>query len=92
MNRAERRKRMKEKKILQMKPPDTSEPPVMPDFSGIPLATMCQSIQLLINELRSRGVKIYDFDHKSKCVELVQIIRGKVYFLTAEEGKPSGKV
>ena len=56
-----------------------------PDFSEVPLATVCQSIQLLINELCRRGVRVYDFDNKNKCVEQIQIIQGKVYFLAAEE-------
>lgn len=56
-----------------------------PDFSEVPSATVCQSIQLLINELCRRGIRVYDFDNKNKCVEQIQIIQGKVYFLAAEE-------
>ena len=62
------------------------------DFSNVPLATMCQSIQLLINELYSRGIPIYDFDNKNKFVQQIQIIQGKVYFLAAEENTDHEKV
>lgn len=54
-------------------------------FSGVPLVTMCQSIQLLINEMQDRGFPIYDFDHKTKSLRQIQIIGEKVYFLAAEE-------
>lgn len=57
-----------------------------PDFSAVPLATICQSIQLLIDELMRRGFPVYDFDNKNKYVQGIQIIHGKVFFLAAEEG------
>lgn len=56
-----------------------------PDFSGVPIVTLCQGIQLLIKELRNRGYPVYDFDHKEKFVQGIQIIRDKVYFLVAKE-------
>lgn len=56
-----------------------------PDFSSVPLATMCQSIQLLISELNRRGYPVYDFDNKEKFIQGIQIIHGKVYFLAAKE-------
>lgn len=56
-----------------------------PDFSSVPLATVCESIWLLISELRGRGYPVYDFDHKNKTVQGIKIIRDKVYFLAAEE-------
>lgn len=77
MNRAQRRRL---NKIRQFPAED-----VQPDFSTVPLATVCQSIQLLINELRNRGYPVYDFDNKEKSVQGIQIIRDKVYFLAAEE-------
>lgn len=83
MNRAQRRAaargKQADKRFHIMKEPEE------PDFSEVPLATMCQSIQLLINELCRRGIRVYDFDNKNKCVEQIQIIQGKVYFLAAEE-------
>lgn len=56
-----------------------------PDFSSVPLVTMCQSIQLLINELKNRGFSIYDFENKEKSLQQIQIIGEKIYFLAAEE-------
>ena len=97
MNRAQRRKLQKDKG----KQPDSRKIHAVrklsaatnqqPDFSSVPLATMCQSIQMLINELYERGYPVYDFDHKSKFVQGIQIIQGKVYFLAAEEDEDDGK-
>ena len=87
MNRAQRRKEQKNKRWNL--PPTYDKLRAIakqqPDFSGVPLATMCQSIQLLINELYERGYPIYDFDNKKKSVRQIQIIQGKVFFLAAEE-------
>lgn len=70
----------------------SSAVPSQPDFSGVPLATVCQSIQLLINELQSRGYPVYDFDNKKKYVQGIQIIQNKVYFLAAEEESDNEKM
>lgn len=91
MNRAQRRKLQKDqrnKSFSRLEPAATEQP----DFSGVPLATVCQSIQLLINELYSRGFPVYDFDNKTKYVQGIQIIQGKVYFLAAEEDSDHEKV
>lgn len=98
MNRAQRRKSQKDQK-KELKP-DTicrSIPIIraarqQADFSGVPLATMCQSIQLLINELAGRGYPIYDFDNKTKSIQGIQIIQNRVYFLAAEEDDNHEKV
>ena len=82
MNRAHRRnlhKNQRKKKFSGQAAGDTEQP----DFSGVPLATMCQSIQLLINELYGRGFPVYDFDNKTKFIQGIQIVQGKVYFLAA---------
>lgn len=79
MNRAQRRAAGRGKQIFKVVEKND------PDFSEVPLATMCQSIQLLINELYNRGIRIYDFDNKDKRVQQIQIIQGKVYFLAAKE-------
>lgn len=63
-----------------------------PDFSEVPLATICQSIQLLIDELRSRGYPMHDYDNKEKSIQLIQILQGKVFFMAAEEEKEHGEV
>lgn len=54
-------------------------------FSLVSTPLICQSILLLINELRSRGYPIYDFDNKNKSVQGIKIIRNRIYFLAAEE-------
>ena len=91
MNRAQRRnlKKDQRKKTFPRQAAAASE---QPDFSGVPLATVCQSIQLLINELQRRGFPVYDFDNKDKFVQGIQIIQGKVYFLAAKEDVDHDKV
>lgn len=90
MNRAQRRKFQRDQKHRPIQEPN--EAPEQPDFSHVPLATLCQSIQLLILELYSRGYPVYDFDNKQKFVQGIQIIQNKVYFLAAEEDKDDGKI
>lgn len=61
---------------------------VPPDFSEVPNGTICQSIQMLIGELRKRGYPMYDFDNKKRSIQQIQILGDKIYFLAAsEEGK-----
>lgn len=55
------------------------------DFSGVPTVTVCRSIMLLIDELRRRGYPVYDFDHKDKSVQGMQIMGQKIYFFMAKE-------
>ena len=54
------------------------------DFSAVPLATICQGIQLLIGELGRRGTLVYDFDCKKRAIKQIQILQGKVFFLAEE--------
>lgn len=59
-----------------------------PDFSEVQNGTLCQSIQLLLDELRARGFPMYDFDHKERSLQQIQIIGSRIYFLAApEEGE-----
>lgn len=96
MNRSKRRKTQKTNlPVVKTFPPMPKVMPPkseQPDFSGVPLTTMCQSIQLLINELYRRGFPVYDFDNKKKCVQGIQIIQGKVYFFAAEEDLEHEKI
>lgn len=92
MNREQRRKFQKNQKEQTVPRGKMSMTAEQADFSDIPLATMCQSIQLLINELYKRGYPVYDFDNKTKFVQGIQIIQGKVYFLAAEEDSDDEKV
>lgn len=91
MNRAQRRKFKNDQKVKNFPKQTKTTKAEQPDFSNVPLATMCQSIQLLINELYNRGYPLYDFDNKTKFVQGIQIIQGKVYFLAAEEVKDHEK-
>lgn len=92
MNRAQRRKSQREQGKKFFKQAAAAPEPDQPDFSTVPLATMCQSIQLLINELYRRGFPVYDFDNKDKFIQGIHIIRGKVYFLAAKEDSDHEKV
>ena len=93
MNRAQRRKSQREQRNKSFSRQAAAAPEAeQPDFSTVPLATMCQSIQLLINELYRRGFPVYDFDNKDKFIQGIQIIQGKVYFLAAKEDSDHEKV
>lgn len=52
------------------------------EFAGVPTLTICQSIQLLINELAERDIYIKDFDNKEKSLKQIQYIGGKLYYLS----------
>lgn len=54
------------------------------DFTNVPTATICKSIQLLVDELNRRGEPIHDFDNKGKLLQQIRIL-DKVYFLAAED-------
>lgn len=92
MNRAQRRKLQKNPKNKHFSGKAMCAATNQPDFSNVPLVTVCQSIQLLIDELYSRGFPVYDFDSKNKFVQGIQIIQGKVYFLAAEEDSENEKI
>lgn len=85
MNRAQRRKLQRGQKNKNFSGQSAAAASEQTDFSNVPLATMCQSIQLLINELYKRGFPVYDFDNKDKYVQGIQIIQGKVFFLAAKK-------
>lgn len=42
---------------------------------------ICQAIQLLINELDNRGIKITNWDDKTKFISQLQFINNKIFFL-----------
>lgn len=54
------------------------------DFTSVPTATICSSIQLLVNELIRRGEPLHDFDDKEKVLLQIRIL-DKPYFLAAKE-------
>lgn len=105
MNRAQRRKEQRNLKrgsglpktmcvvpMPKVHAPRKNDVQDQADFSKVPFATICQSIQLLINELKSRGISVYDFDHKDKVLQQIQILQGKVFFLAAQEEIDDEKV
>lgn len=90
MNRQQRRqqaKRERQQRAFQMKMTQETQP----DFSAVPLATLCESIQMLVNELISRGYPMYDFDNKNRSLQQIQIIKNRVYFLADREENVDGK-
>ena len=56
-----------------------------PNFDSVPIPTLCQSIQMIMDNMASRGFPVRDFDHKDKVVKQVGMIGGKVYFLATKE-------
>lgn len=51
----------------------------------LPVSAMVASMEMQIDILSQRGVKIYDWENKERVVKQVRIIGGKVYFLAVEE-------
>ncbi len=54
-------------------------------FEDTPTATLCQSIMLLIEELRSRGCPLRDFDNKERTLQQIQILGNNIFFMAAPE-------
>lgn len=81
MNRA-RRRGNKALRAINAAPEPTGE-----EFDEVPVATLCQSIEMLIDSLTRRGYPVTDFDDKEKTVKQVRFIGGKVYFLATKEDK-----
>lgn len=52
---------------------------------NLPIPILVKSIEMQLNILSSRGIKIYDFDNKKKVVKQIRIIGNKVYFLAEED-------
>ena len=79
MNKA-RRKHNKTFRVI-----DSAPKPTESEFDDVPVATVCQSIEMLIESLTRRGYPVMDFDDKDKTVKQVRFIGGKVYFLATKE-------
>ena len=80
MNRAERRRQARQNAFRMQMAQETE-----PDFSEVPNGTLCQSIMMLVKELRKRGYPMFDFDSKNRSLQQIQILGDKIYFLAAEE-------
>lgn len=61
------------------------KPTEAPNFDSVPIPILCQSIQMIMENMASRGFPVRDFDNKDKVVKQVGMIGGKVYFLATKE-------
>lgn len=82
MNKARRRK-----KVIPFHISQEQQAAAQTDFDSVPVTTICQSIQMLIDNLASRGFPVFDWDNKDKSVKQIGFIGGKVYFLATKEGE-----
>jgi hypothetical protein len=64
---------------------DFDRPDPQPSFSEVPTATLCESIMLLVKELRSRGFPLKDFDDRTRTLQQIQIYGDSICFLAAPE-------
>lgn len=64
---------------------DFDKPDPQESFSAVPTATLCESIMLLIQELRSRGYPLRDFDNRDRTLQQIQILGDSICFLAAPE-------
>ena len=55
-------------------------------INALPLAIV-QAIENQIAILRTKGMKIYDWEQKDRAIEQVRIIGGKAYFFAVRENK-----
>lgn len=60
-------------------------------IKATPNAQLCEGILYLVKELKSRGFPLYDFDHKEKSLQQIQIIGDRIYFLAAKEDDNGGE-
>lgn len=56
----------------------------------LPVSAMLSSIEMQVNILQERGIKIRDWDNKNRVLRQVRILGGKAYFLAAEDKKEAG--
>ena len=80
-------KARKRKKVIPFRMTQEQQAAAQTDFDSVPVTTMCQSIQMLIDNLSSRGYPVFDWDNKDKSVKQIGFIGGKVYFLATKEGE-----
>lgn len=56
-------------------------------IDALPPLTIVQTIESQIAILRTKGMKIYDWEQKDRAIEQVRIIGGKAYFFAVRENK-----
>lgn len=56
-------------------------------IDALPPLAIVQTIEGQIAILRTKGMKIYDWEQKDRAIEQVRIIGGKAYFFAVRENK-----
>ena len=56
-------------------------------IDALPPLAIVQTIENQIAILRTKGMKIYDWEQKDRAIEQVRIIGGKAYFFAVRENK-----
>lgn len=56
-------------------------------IDSLPPLSIVQTIEGQIAILRTKGMKIYDWEQKDRAIEQVRIIGGKAYFFAARDSK-----
>ena len=56
-------------------------------IDALPPLAIVQTIEGQIAILRTKGLKIYDWEQKDRAIEQVRIIGGKAYFFAVRENK-----
>ena len=56
-------------------------------INALPPVVIIQNIESQIAILRTKGMKIYDWEQKDRAIEQVRIIGGKAYFFAVRENK-----
>lgn len=51
----------------------------------LPIPALVATMQIILDVLNSRGIKIYDFDNKEKEVKKISMIGNKAYMLAMKE-------
>lgn len=56
-------------------------------INALPPLAIVQAIENQIAILRTKGMKIYDWEQKDRAIKQVRIIGGKAYFFAVRENK-----
>ena len=56
-------------------------------INALPPLVIIQAIENQIAILRTKGIKIYDWEQKDRAIEQIRIIGGKAYFFAARDNK-----
>lgn len=56
-------------------------------IDALPPLAIVQAIESQIAILRTKGIKIYDWEQKDRAIEQIRIIGGKAYFFAVRDNK-----